>query len=325
MGQGMRVLVTGADGFVGRAVCRNLLRAGMTPRAALRDSALWSGLQAALPSMAEWAEIGDLGETPRLDEALAQVDAVIHLAARVHVMQDKASDPLAEYRRTNAQGTQKLAQAAAAAGVRRMVLISTIKVNGESTTERPFTEEDAPAPQDPYSVSKWEAEEALKAVANQADLEAAVVRPPLVYGPGVRANFLSLMKLAGKGIPLPLPETHNRRSLLGVENLADFLVRCTWHEAAANQTFLLSDGEDLSTRELVRLLAQAQGKQAHFLPVSVGIVRMVAGLLGKEAAMDRLLGSLVVDSSKARAVLNWSPPVTMEDGLEATVQWLFQR
>jgi len=297
----------------------------MTPRAALRDSALWSGLQAALPSMAEWAEIGDLGETPRLDEALAQVDAVIHLAARVHVMQDKASDPLAEYRRTNAQGTQKLAQAAAAAGVRRMVLISTIKVNGESTTERPFTEEDAPAPQDPYSVSKWEAEEALKAVANQADLEAAVVRPPLVYGPGVRANFLSLMKLAGKGIPLPLPETHNRRSLLGVENLADFLVRCTWHEAAANQTFLLSDGEDLSTRELVRLLAQAQGKQAHFLPVSVGIVRMVAGLLGKEAAMDRLLGSLVVDSSKARAVLNWSPPVTMEDGLEATVQWLFQR
>ena len=249
---------------------------------------------------------------------------VVHLAARVHVMHDNAADPLHEFRRVNVAGTAALARAAAALGVRRLVFVSTAKVNGESTSGRPFAEGDPAAPQDPYAVSKWEAEEALRSVTATTGLEVTIVRPPLVYGPGVRANFLRLMLLVARGLPLPLPDTNNRRSLIGVENLADCLVRCVSHPGAANQTFMVSDGEDVSTRELIAGLARALGRSARFLPVPEFAVRLAARLVGKEAAVDRLLGSLVIDSGKARQTLGWKPPVTLDSGLAATARWYLE-
>src|ERR1035438_6968577 len=224
-----RVLVTGADGFVGKALCRRLLQAGYAPRAGLRSGVLWPALQAATPGLSESVILGDLAASPNLNGAFEDVAVVVHLAARVHVMHDDTVDPLKEYRRVNVAGTEALACAAAKQGVRRMVFVSTVKVNGESTSGRPFTEGDPPDPQDPYAVSKWEAEEALRSVAAKTGLEVVIVRPPLVYGPQVRANFLQLMKLVKRGIPLPLPDTKNRRSLIGVENLADVLAVCASH------------------------------------------------------------------------------------------------
>jgi len=316
-----KVLVTGADGFVGKIVCRRLLESGHTPRAGLWSAELWPALRAATPGLSEFAILGDLGASPNLSAALDDVSAVVHLAARVHVMHDNADNPVHEFRRVNVAGTAALARAAAEMGVRRLVFVSTAKVNGESTSGRPFAEGDRPAPQDPYAVSKWEAEEALRSVAAKTGLEVVIVRPPLVYGPGVRANFLRLMRLVARGLPLPLPDTKNRRSLIGVENLADCLVRCVNHPGAANETFMVSDGEDVSTRELIGRLARALGRPARFLPAPEFAVRFAARLAGKEAAVDRLLGSLVIDSGKARQTLGWKPPVTLDSGLAATARW----
>jgi len=319
-----KVLVTGADGFVGRAVCRGLIKSGYTPRAGLWNAELWAALQAAVPGVSEFAVIGDLGANPNLPAGLKDVSVVVHLAARVHVMHDNAADPLHEFRRVNVGGTAVLARAAAAQGVRRLVFVSTAKVNGESTSGRPFAEGDPPDPQDPYAVSKWEAEEALHSLAATTGLGVTIVRPPLVYGPGVRANFLRLMRLVARGLPLPLPDTKNRRSLIGVENLADCLVRCVSHPGAANQTFMVSDSEDVSTRELIARLARALGRSARFLPVPEFAIRLAARLVGKEAAVDRLLGSLVIDSNKARQMLGWKPPVTLDSGLAATARWYLE-
>lgn len=316
--------MTGADGFVGKIVCHRLIESGYTPRAGLWDGGLWPALQAAVPGTNEFSIIGDLGANPDLSAALAGVFAVVHLAARVHVMHDKAFDPLQEFRRVNLAGTAALAQAAAAQGVRRFVFVSTAKVNGDSTSATPFTEEDPPDPQDPYAVSKWEAEEALRSIAVKSGLEIVIVRPPLVYGPGVRANFLHLLRLVALGVPLPLPDAANRRSLIGVENLADFLVQCVGNDGAANQTFMVSDGEDVSTRELSARLARALGCSARFLPVPEFAVRLAAGLVGKEAAANRLLGSLVINAHKARHTLGWDPPVTLDSGLATTARWYLE-
>ena len=315
------VLVTGADGFVGRAVCRRLLEFGLAPRAGLWNASLWPALQAAVPGLDEFASVGDLGASPDLRSALEGVSAVVHLAARVHIMKDKALDPLTEFRRVNTGGTVFLARAAAARGVRRFVFVSSVKVNGESTTGRPFAEGDMAAPQDPYAVSKWEAEEALRSVSAETGLEVVIIRPPLVYGPGVRANFLRLMGLVKRGIPLPFPDTKNRRSLIGVENLADCLMRCVTHPDAANHTFMVSDGEDISTRELAIKLAPLLGRSARFLPISERALRFAARLAGEQSAVDRLLGSLEIDSGKVRRTLGWVPPVALGRGLEATASW----
>ncbi len=305
------VLVTGASGFVGRHLCRSLLEDGHEVRAAVRDPA------SAPPGVAVVA-VGEIGAGTDWAAAVDGVETVVHLAARVHVTSDAAADPLAEFRRVNVAGTEVLARAAAAAGVRRLVLLSSIKVNGEATTTTPFREDDPPAPQDPYGVSKLEAERRLRAVAGETGLEATIVRPPLVYGPGVKANFLRLLRLVDRGLPLPLAAIDNRRSLVGVRNLCDLIGRCAVDPRAAGEVFLAGDGADVSTPDLIRRIAAALGRPARLFAVPPALLVGLGRLTGRGAAVERLRGSLQVDIAKARRVLDWTPPVTLDDELAAT-------
>jgi nucleoside-diphosphate-sugar epimerase len=310
------VLVTGASGFVGRALVERLPAAGVSTLAAVRGSAV-------LPAGARRVPAPNLGPDADWRAALDGADCVVHLAARVHVMRDDAADPLAEFRRVNVDGTLALARQAAAAGVRRFVLVSSVKVNGEATAPgRPFTADTAPAPTDAYGVSKWEAEQALLALSANTGMEVVIVRPVLVYGPGVMANFRTLMAWLARGWPLPLGAIHNRRSLLALDNLVDLLITCLDHPAAAGQTFLASDGEDLSTTELLHRLGAALGKPARLLPVPAAWLAGVAGLLGRAAVAQRLCGSLQVDIGKTRELLGWAPPVTVDAALQNTAHWL---
>lgn len=253
--------------------------------------------------------------------ALKGVQAVVHCAARVHVMQDDATDPLQAYREVNVNGTLNLARQAAQAGVRRFVFVSSIKVNGEATQPgQPFTADDVPLPLDPYGVSKFEAEVGLRDIESQTGMEVVIVRPPLVYGPGVKANFASMMRWVARGIPLPLAAIHNARSMVALDNLVDLLLTCLKHPAAAGQTFLVSDGEDVSTTELLRRTAQAMGKRALLLPVPASVLEIGATLLGKRAVAQRLCGSLQVDIAKTRRLLDWTPPLTLDQGLKKAVE-----
>lgn len=304
----LTVLVTGATGFVGRALVPALAERGHAVRSAVRRAG--SGL------LGEVA-VGEIGPETDWSAALQGVDVVIHLAARVHVMQDTAADPLAAFRRVNTDGTERLARQAAEAGVRRLVLVSSIKVNGERA-ERPFTELDPPRPEDPYGISKAEAEAVLRRVAEEAGLEAVVVRPPLVYGPGVGGNFARLLALVERGLPLPLGAVDNRRSLVGRCNLVDFLVRCAEHPAAAGETFLVSDGEDLSTAELIRRLARALDRPVRLWPVPPALLYAAGRVTGRTAVVERLCGSLQIDSRKGRERLGWAPPATVEEELART-------
>ena len=249
-------------------------------------------------------------------KVLVGITNVVHLAARVHVMHDNVADPLAVFRAVNVEGTLSLALQAAAAGVKRFVFISSVKVNGESTPPgRAFAETDAPNPQDAYGQSKHEAEQGLRQLSADTGMEVVIIRPPLVYGPGVKANFAALMRAVQRGWPLPLGAVHNQRSLVALSNLVDFIVTCITHPQAANQTFLVSDGQDLSTTGLVRGMAQAAGVPARLLPVPVWALQAGATLLGKGDAVQRLCGNLQVDISKARTLLGWVPPVAVEEGL----------
>ena len=311
----MRFLITGANGFVGTSLCAELLRQGQSVRAAVRQT---SQLQEGIEVVA----VGNIDENTDWLNALRGVDVVIHLAARVHVMSDTVADPLAEFRRVNTAGTDYLARCAAANGVQRLVYVSSIKVNGEATHgDKKLTEADAPAPQDPYGISKWEAEQALHRVADQTGLEVVIVRPPLVYGPGVKGNFAQMLGVVAKGIPLPFASIHNRRSLVYVCNLAHALHTCATHPAAAGQTYLVCDGEDISTPDLVRQLAQGMGVPAHLFPCSPTLLRLVGKLAGKSQQLERLLGSLRVDGDKMRADLDWVPPYSLRQGLQATAEW----
>jgi nucleoside-diphosphate-sugar epimerase len=312
----MLTLVSGATGFVGRALVGRLLAEGWRVRAALRDPSRGRGLD----GMVELAEVGEIGPDTRWAGALSGVDVVFHLAARVHQLPDPSPDPASAYRRVNAAGTERLARAAAAAGVRRLVFVSSIKVNGEARAA-PYTEDDAPAPADAYGESKREAEAALWSEARASGLEIVVVRPPLVYGPGVKANLLRLLRAVDRGLPLPLGAIRNRRSLLYVENLADALIACARDPRAAGRTYLVSDGEDLSTPGLIRALAKALARPARLVPVPVPLLRAAGTLLGARAAVDRLVGSLAVDSTRLRRELGWSPPFTTREGLERTAAW----
>lgn len=305
----MRILITGASGFVGRTLCARAAGLGAEVRGIARspcDSLV--GVESFL--------VDGIDDRTQWQNYVATNDAVIHLAARVHVMSDTAADPLTEFRRVNVQGTLNLARQAAAAGVRRFVFISSVKVNGESTQPgTAFKPDDAPAPMDAYGLSKMEAEQGLRELAVQTGMEVVIIRPPLVYGPGVKANFAALMREVQRGWPLPLGAIHNQRSLVALDNLVDFIITCITHPKAANQTFLISDGQDLSTTELVRGMAQAAGVPARLLPVPVWALERAGRLIGKGDAIQRLCGNLQIDSSKARDLLGWVPKISVQEGL----------
>lgn len=304
----MKVLVTGATGFVGPALCDRLKVAGLTVIPALRR-----GL-----GLTNEVVTGDIGSSTDWRMALKGCDVVVHLAARVHMMRENVQDPLAMYRATNTDATLNLARQAVAAGVKRFISISTIKVNGEGR-DVAYRETDVPAPEDAYAISKWEAEQGLRQIAAETGLEVVILRPPLVYGPGVKANFLRLLRTVARGWPLPLGAIRNRRSLLYLGNFVDAIRICVEHPAAAGQTFLLDDGEAVSTPDLIRAVAHALGRPARLLAVPVGVLKLAGALLGKRAAVARLTGSLFVDSTSMRTRLGWKPPYTLQQGLEATV------
>ena len=307
----MKVLLTGASGFIGRALCARLVAHGVDVVGAGR-----SVPDTPVPGV-HYRTVGELGASTDWSETLLGVLAVIHCAARVHVMCEQAHDPLAEFRRTNVEGTLNLARQAASAGVRRFVFLSTVKVNGERGY---YNEADIPAPQDAYGISKYEAELGLCAIAAETGMEAVIIRPPLVYGPGVRANFLALLRAVAWGIPMPLGAIHNRRSLVALGNLLDLIIICLNHPSAANQTFLVSDGEDLSTAELIRRMARALGCPARLIPVPMTVLMAAATLLGKREAAERLCGSLQVSITKTQKVLGWTPLVSVDEGLRRTAE-----
>lgn len=310
------ILITGATGFVGRPLCEELLSRAMRVRGIVRST----DLPTELPAGTDVVMLKSLGPDTDWSEALAGVDTVVHLAARVHMMTEPDGDLLALYRQVNVAGTERLARAAAAAGTRRLVFLSSVKVLGEETAV-PYSEENAPSPFDPYAVSKWEGEQVLARVAKETGLEVVILRPPLVYGPGVKANFLSLLKIVRTGIPLPLGSIENRRSLIYLGNLIDAIAAAITLTNAAGQTFHVSDGEDVSTPELVRRIAAAQGHVARLIPFPPPLMRIVSKLTARTATADRLLGSLVVDSGKIRRELGWVPPFSLDQGLRATAQW----
>lgn len=318
-----KILVTGASGFVGKALCAELSRHGYKVRAANRTAHFSADHSGAHP---EEVVVGTVDADTDWSAALTGVDVFIHLAARVHVMRDEASDPLDEFRRINTAGTEQLARAAAASGAKRLVYVSSIKVNGEETPDgHCYTELDAPSPQDPYGVSKWEAEQALHRVAKETGLEIVIIRPPLVYGAGVKGNFAQMLKVLAKGIPLPLVSVGNLRSLVYIGNFVDALRVCATHPAAAGKTFLVSDGEDVSTPELLRQLGGAMGHPARLLPFPPALLHLAGRVTGKSAQVDRLLGSLRVDSGKIRRELGWQPPYTLQQGLQETAEWYRDR
>ena len=316
-----RVLVTGANGFVGRYVCRKLIASGFSPIAGIRDLRVWPELQQAITGLNEVSLLGDLSANPKLRDSLSGASVVVHLAARVHVMRESARDPLQEFRKVNVIGTKSIALAAVAAGVRRLIFVSTVKVHGESTSGNPFCEDTPSNPEDPYAISKWEGEEALRAVAAESGLEVVIVRPPLVYGPGVRGNLLRLIRLVNLALPLPWPKGANCRSMIGVDNLADFLVRCVDHPQAAGQSFLVKDSEDVSTRELMTRLARFLSRPLRLFPAPEPLIRLAAILALKQEIVSRLLDSLVIDSGRAQQLLEWAPPLTLDEGLATTARW----
>jgi nucleoside-diphosphate-sugar epimerase len=311
------ILITGATGFVGTRLVNFL--GTQFPNTELRLAVRHRPDNLQVPGVLPAGSIevvGDINPHTNWTNSLVGVDVVIHLAARVHVMNDVVLDPLEEYRNANTLATIHLAQEAAKAGVKRFIYLSSIKVNGEETLSgQSYSEDSPPAPIDPYGVSKWEAEQGLEKVCAQTGMEFVIIRPPLIYGPGVKANFQKLMGLVAKGLPLPLGAVHNQRSMLALDNLVSFIAEVMTNPLAANQRFLLSDGEDVSTTQLLKLLAKGMGKSSWLIPIPAFILRGAAQMLGASSAADRLLGSLQIDSSKARQLLQWQPPLSVEEGI----------
>jgi nucleoside-diphosphate-sugar epimerase len=324
-------LVSGASGFIGRALCRRLADDGVAVVAALRKPMDISEDPIFLPpargkepgdSIARPVVVGNIDGATDWSQALAGVEVVFHLAARVHVMRESAAAPLEEFRRTNVAGTERLARSAAAAGVRRLVYVSSVGVNGLHTEGgRRFSEADAPQPHNAYAQSKWEAEQALHRIAAETGLQVVIVRPPLVYGPGAPGNYAQMLAAVARGVPLPFASVRNHRSLVYVGNLVDALIACAAHPAAAGQTYLVSDGEDVSTPELLRRLARALGVAPRLFPCPALLLRLAGRVSGRSAQVERLLGSLQVDSGKIRRELNWLPPYTLQQGLHIGADW----
>lgn len=308
----MRVLVTGGSGFVGSALVGVLARRqGVAVVAALRNG------NSSAPAGVSKVLIHGVDSRQDWNEALLGVDVVVHCAARVHVMRERSADPLAEFRQVNVDGTMRLATQAALQGVKRFIYLSSIKVNGEQTMlGHPFVADGPLSPMDPYGISKMEAENGLRSLARETGMDVVIIRPPLVYGPGVKANFLAMMRWLKRGVPLPFGAvTGNRRSLVALDNLTDLIAKCLEHPGAANQAFLVSDGESLSTAALLRRMGDAMGRPARLFPVPVRFLRIGATLLGKSDLAERLCGSLEVDIGKTKELLDWAPPIDLDGGL----------
>lgn len=306
----MSILVTGANGFIGTRLCAYLLGRGEIARAVVRRS------EADVPFGVEKVVLGTIGSKTQWGNVLEGVKVVVHLAARVHIEREAIADSMAAFRLENVDATLNLARQAAESGVRRFLFLSSVKVNGEETPlGRPFTEGDQPAPQDTYAVSKWEAEQGLRKLAAETGMEVVIIRPPLVYGVGVKANFYTMMRWLHRGIPLPLGAIRNQRSFVALDNLVDLIMLSLRHPAAADQTFLVSDGEDLSTPELLQRTAVALGIPVLLVPMPVWMLKVGAVLSGKQATVQRLSGSLQIDITKARTLMNWTPPQSVDEAL----------
>jgi len=310
----MNVLVTGATGFVGRSLIANLSSQDkFKVSGSVRES---SGISAGDVHV---VEVGDIDGDTSWQAALQGIEVVVHTAARVHVMSDSVADPLAEFRRVNVAGSENLARQAITAGVKRFVYLSSIKVNGEGTLPgKPYTADDKPRPLDPYGISKAEAEQELRSLTEASAMELVIIRPPLVYGPGVKANFLSMMRWLWRGVPLPFAMTRNKRSFVALDNLVDLITTCIESPAASNKTFLVSDGDDLSTSELLRAMGQALSRPARLFPLPIGLMTVAARIIGKPAMAQRLFESLQVDISATRQTLNWSPPLSVGAAMKKT-------
>ena len=317
----MQILVTGASGFVGSALCSALIAQGHVVRGAVRSAD-------SMPSadIMDFIAVGEVDSQTDWTAALAGVDCVIHCAARAHVMHETEANALAAYRAVNVVGTQRLAAQAATLGVRRFVFLSSIGVNGVFTHgARRFVHDDVPAPIENYAISKYEAEKVLWELSAKTGLEVVVIRPPLVYGPGVKGNMLRLLSMVASGMPLPLGAVHNQRSLVGLDNLVDLLVSCLGHPAAVGQVLLVSDGQDLSTPDLIRVLAQAMSKPSRLVPLPVLLLRAAGFMVGKDVEVDRLVGSLQVDIDHTCSLLGWKPPVCVDEGLQKTADWFLSQ
>jgi nucleoside-diphosphate-sugar epimerase len=314
----MKILVTGANGFVGSQLSETLAKSGHEVRNTARSLASNSSTTRELITC-------DLESADNLDHLTTGCDAIVHLAGRAHVMSDNPATSESLYVSANVDVTRKLAQSASRTGVKRMILMSSVKVNGESTTiNTPFTSQDIPDPQDPYGRSKAQAEQALWEITSTSDLEGVVIRPPLVYGPGVRANFASLIGIVGRGLPLPLGSIQNKRSFVSLDNLVDLISTTVQSPNAAGNTFLVSDGHDLSTPELVRSIASALDQSPKLLPFPSALLKLAATASGKRGAYDRLCGSLTVDIALTKQKLSWTPPFTVQDSMQRTVDAFIQ-
>lgn len=307
-----KVLVTGASGFLGQFLVGHLVEAGFKPKVLLRK--IFD-----VPKDAEVFLLPPKDSVINWPLIVHDCSIVIHLLARVHVMKDKSNDPLKEFRNINVDITTNLAKEAARQGVKRFIFLSSIKVNGELTHNKPFTESDKPQPEDAYAISKWEAEKALKKISQDTGMEIVIIRSPLVYGPGVKANFLKMIKYIQRGIPLPLGAIQNKRSLVSVYNLIDFISTTISHPMAANEIFLISDDDDISTTDLLYLIGKFMGKPARLISLSPKILSAIFNIIGRKKFADRLFGSLEIDISKAKNLLAWFPPLTLKEGLKLTI------
>lgn len=311
----MRILITGASGFIGQHLCRSLVAQGHEVLAVSRQDVEQASAHIKL----------DLERDALPNDLCAGCDAVIHLAARVHVLRETDEQPKRAFYQANVHATEKLAQNAKQHGVPRFVFVSTIGVNGKASDGHPFTAEDAPKPRDDYAESKWQAEQLLQQMYAEKPGQLIIIRPPLVYGPGVKANFWRLMSAVNLGLPIPLRSIRNHREFIGVRNLVDILERCITHPFQTNETFVVGNGEPISTPDLIRKLAEYMGAKAHLVPFPEVLLRVGGRILGRSPLVDGLCNTLEIDISKLQKQLAWTAPQTLDDGLKETVQWFLLR
>jgi nucleoside-diphosphate-sugar epimerase len=311
------ILITGGNGFVGRALCARMQADDWYVRRTVRSVEQATSR----PSGVDTLQVESISTDTDWSDPLTGVDTVVHLAARVHVLHETAIDPLTAFRQVNVAGTERLALMAVDAGVRRFVFLSSVGVNGNVTHGRSFTEENEPNPHNPYALSKLEAEQVLRNIATESEMEVVIIRSPLVYGPNNPGNFLRLLRFVAKGFPLPLGAIENKRNMIYVGNLVDAMITCLEHPKATGETFMVSDGEDVSTPQLIRMIAAEMNRSSRLVPVPPALLKLIGKVTGKSAEVERLTSSLCVDSSKIRRMLNWQPPFTMEEGIKETVKW----